>query len=707
MLLHWIKRIGIGLMMLLLSVGTANSAATAAWQDLFDGETLSGWVQRGGQAIYKVEDGAIVGITVPNTPNSFLCTEKTYGDFILELDFKVDPALNSGVQIRSQSLPEYQDGRVHGYQVEIDPSARAYTGGIYDEARRGWLVDLKENEEARKAFKQNEWNHFRIEAVGETIQTWLNGVPAASLKDSMTPSGFIALQVHATQSEQPMEVRWRNIRIRDLDQLGDGAQSADPFMGDWQGKSSDGSKTLVAQVIALGGGKYAARLLPEFDRRCEPLALMEGVESGGKLALKAGAWWGKIEAGRFTGGNKGAEALNFEMQRVERLSPTLGALPPEGAVVLFDGSSLDEWERIGGFPWLLNLGRQLGGEQRAAYLRSRVWSPRRQKAILEIGSDDGVKVWLEGTLVHANNVARGVTPGEDKVSIELKEGWNALLLKITQGGGDWAACARLVPAPGETLEGVTVAAEEAPQEEPSRGQTLGENQGYLMSWQVAGPYSKPGVEAGGLFDEVFPPEQDGQPDIAWAPFVQPPPSKEPQWRLVEGGAMEVAPRSGSLLSKRAFTDHRIHLEFRTPFMPDKRGQARGNSGVYVHGRYEIQVLDSYGLEGLDNDCGGIYKVSAPRVNMCAPPLQWQTYDITFQAPRFDPAGKKTRNARITVVHNGVPIHEDLELPGPTPGGIASDERPEPAPLFLQDHSDPVRYRNIWVVDFPAQLGENR
>lgn len=195
---------------------SVNRSENGKWKALFDGKTLNGWVQRGGKARYHVEDGAIVGTTVQHTPNSFLCTRKTYGNFILELEFKVDPSLNSGVQIRSQSLREYKNGRVHGYQVEIDPSERAWSGGIYDEARRGWLNDLKNNEAARKAFKNGQWNHFRIEAIGDSIKTWVNGVPAADLVDSMTPTGFIALQVHSTQSEKPLHVRWRNIRIQDL-----------------------------------------------------------------------------------------------------------------------------------------------------------------------------------------------------------------------------------------------------------------------------------------------------------------------------------------------------------------------------------------------------------------------------------------------------------------------------------------------------------
>lgn len=198
------------------AVGTAAAADEEGFVSLFDGKSLEGWMQRGGEAKYAVVEGTIVGTTVPKTPNSFLCTNKDYENFILEVEFKVDETLNSGIQIRSNSLPEYQKGRVHGYQVEIDTSERAWTGGIYDEGRRGWLNDLKENEPARKAFKHNEWNKFRVECNGDSIKTWLNGVAAADLKDSMTKTGFIALQVHSTKSEEPLTVRWRNVRIKVL-----------------------------------------------------------------------------------------------------------------------------------------------------------------------------------------------------------------------------------------------------------------------------------------------------------------------------------------------------------------------------------------------------------------------------------------------------------------------------------------------------------
>ncbi|MDR1667058.1 MAG: DUF1080 domain-containing protein [Bacteroidales bacterium] len=197
-----------------LSVGCAGNRD--GWEALFNGKDLKGWVQRGGDAEYKVEDHAITGISNPQA-SSFLCTEREYGDFILELELKADNTINSGIQIRSHSLPEYKSGRVFGYQVEIDPSSRGWSGGIYDEARTGWLYPVTPNNpEAITAFKNGDWNHYRIEAIGDNIKTWVNGIPVADLRVNLDASGFIALQIHGIKPESEAAgkaVQWRNIRI--------------------------------------------------------------------------------------------------------------------------------------------------------------------------------------------------------------------------------------------------------------------------------------------------------------------------------------------------------------------------------------------------------------------------------------------------------------------------------------------------------------
>jgi hypothetical protein len=191
--------------------------AQNGWTDLFNGKDLSGWKQLNGEAKYEVIDGVIVGTTVANTPNSFLCTEKDYADFVLELELFVDPQMNSGIQFRSQSLPDYNNGRVHGYQCEVDPSDRAWSAGIYDEARRGWLYPVDINPPAKKALKIDAWNTYRIECIGNSIRTWLNGIPVAHVIDDMTPKGFIALQVHGignNKEHEGLQIKWRNVRIK-------------------------------------------------------------------------------------------------------------------------------------------------------------------------------------------------------------------------------------------------------------------------------------------------------------------------------------------------------------------------------------------------------------------------------------------------------------------------------------------------------------
>ncbi len=162
-------------------------------------------------------------------------------------------------------------------------------------------------------------------------------------------------------------------------------------------------------------------------------------------------------------------------------------------------------------------------------------------------------------------------------------------------------------------------------------------------------------------------------------------------KLVEGGLLGVPART-----KQKFQDFTLHLEFRTPFMPKESGQKRGNSGMYLVDQYECQVLDSFGLTGENNECGGIYTVAKPIVNMCLPPLSWQTYDVDFRCARFDEAGKKTEDGVVTIKHNGIVIHDKLKLKA-TPGGAQKDEE-RPGALYLQDHSNPVHFRNIWIVE---------
>lgn len=185
--------------------------AQAQWQTLFNGKNLKGWTRVGGTAEYRVVDRAIEGISRTGTPNTFLRTDKEYGDFILEMLFRVDEGLNSGIQFRSHLT----DGRVRGYQYEIDPSARAWSGGVYDEARLGWLYPLTTNPAAQRAFRHGDWNKVRVEAVGNRIRTWINGVPAADVLDAQDASGFIALQVHAVGKPElaGKKVSWKEIRI--------------------------------------------------------------------------------------------------------------------------------------------------------------------------------------------------------------------------------------------------------------------------------------------------------------------------------------------------------------------------------------------------------------------------------------------------------------------------------------------------------------
>ena len=306
----------------------------------------------------------------------------------------------------------------------------------------------------------------------------------------------------------------------------------DPFVGDWSGTWSQGETKdphITAQVIALGDDEYQINILPKLYVRCPAYIEVIVKKKGNKLSFKEGDYHGEISGSKFKGGRKPGKGKKkkpakpgiFEMKKKTLVIPTMGKKPPKGAIVLFNGKNLNEWD-----------------------------------------------------------------------------------------------------APAE-------------------------------------------------------------------------------WKILGDGAMMSIPKKKTISSKRKFKDLKMHIEFRTPFLPKERGQGRGNSGVFVQDVFEVQVLDSYALDGFWNECGGLYKVAAPKVNACAPPLHWQAYDITYWAAKFDKSGKKTANPRMTVIHNGMPIHIEQELPYLTSHSQKGRDNPIPkdaGKIKLQAHGNYVQYRNIWVVD---------
>lgn len=421
--------------------------------------------------------------------------------------------------------------------------------------------------------------------------------------------------------------------------------------------------------------------------------------------------------------------------------------------------------------WMVNLGREVGGHNRVGYLRAFAFAPKAQPAMLELGSDDGVIAWLNGRVVHANSRPRPVRAGEDRARVTLEKGWNSLVLKICQGAGGWGACARFRELGDASIPGLKTHADlpkgwqakrlqprpQIGEDDPFVGEYKGTftpakgpgaaaqakvvpraGLGYLVVLltgepgqriELMGQYDGEQIafagEAGrvewqgsikakrlaatsaagrfGLEFTVRRSPTEGQKPPADAVVLLPfTPGHKPSldawtnatWEPLPDGRVRVG--KGTTRTKREFGDCRIHLEFRTPYERDRLGQARGNSGVYVQTRFEVQVLDSFGLVSTYQDCGAIYKVSPPLVNACLPQLAWQTYDITFQAARMSPDNKTLQRARITVLHNGIKIQDAVELPewkhGKAKDGIQQGS------LLLQDHHNPVQYRNIWLVE---------
>jgi hypothetical protein len=259
----------------LLAFAAAVPAAEQG-EPIFDGKTLNGWKTLGGGADYRVIDGTIVGSSRPGVPNSFLVTERDYGDFILEFDVRQDVGpTNSGVQFRSLSTPDFENGRVHGYQADIDPSDRQWSGGIYEEAQRGWFYTGEMNPPSKTLYKFGEWNHYRIEALGPRMRVWINGGPAADVIDDVKKSGFFGLQVHSINSadEAGRTTTWKNLlvqtqHLKPLPAMGifirnnlpnnlDPQEKAQGWRLLWDGKSGKGWRSAAAQKFPANGWSMA------------------------------------------------------------------------------------------------------------------------------------------------------------------------------------------------------------------------------------------------------------------------------------------------------------------------------------------------------------------------------------------------------------------------------------------------------------------
>jgi hypothetical protein len=317
--------------------------------------------------------------------------------------------------------------------------------------------------------------------------------------------------------------------------------SEDRFLGDWQGNWSQGwPRELVAQIIPRGGGNYTIQFLPVFDQRCAPLAVVSAKADGQKLTFDQDGWSGTVQGNQLTGtGPQRNASLSFKLSKVARLSPRLGAQPPDGAIVLFDGGDLDHWESDG----------RDGNEQIT-------W----QKL------DDCLRVWPP------------------------------------------------------------------------------------------------------LTEHAF---------------------------------------GAAIRTRRAWPSFQLHVEFRLPLIAEATGQTRANGGIIIeeYEFFEVQILDSYGLPGYWDECGAIYRKESPKFNMCAPPGQWQSYDITYSGPQVDRDGKLLASPRITVDLNGKRIHNDVELPYSERAARNRVEKPEmktPGRIVLQHHGDPIDFRNIWLVELPSK-----
>jgi len=457
----------------------------------------------------------------------------------------------------------------------------------------------------------------------------------------------------------------------------------DPIMGEYEGTYRPAKGAVVkgsARVVAEGDGRYRA-MITSGDLKADLKGMLAGREVQLDRPSEGDCVIGWSVAGPFTKDGIAAEDLLDTV------------FPPENP-----GAGNVEWHPVQAAPdkpCMVDLLKAVGGENRAAYLKAVVKSPVAQEAELSLGSDDGVKVWLNGRQVHANNAARGYEPDQDRVSVKLAKGENVLLLKVTQGGGDWAAGAALRPSGGSgRLEGVLGG-------KGAEASLTGRISGGSLRVTGLGEFDLKRVDRRSPTEGAKPPAGA----VVLLPFGSGPPSLD-EWtnaKWVPRPDGSVLVRDGDSRTKRDFGDVKMHVEFLVPYMPWARGQGRGNSGVYLQDRYEVQVLDSFGLPLASNECGGVYQVAVPKTSACLPPGMWQTYDIVFRAPRLKPDGSVAKPAVLTVEHNGILIHDRVVVPGPTGGGAEGNVAR--APLKLQDHGNPVRYRNIWLVELKDEAGK--
>lgn len=475
----------------------------------------------------------------------------------------------------------------------------------------------------------------------------------------------------------------------------------DPYMGDWLGTltRADGTAApLVAQIIALGKGNYRINLLNRFHSNEVPWAVIDAFERDGQLVQSQSErgkseWHFTFHDNSFDGNSAG---FSFAADRVMRKSKTLNAAPPDRAVMIFEGSSLDNFQPLRDFNGHLHLPGMHTGNC-CGYLRTRIWSEVDQPVLLQTAQNAMMKFILNGQLVYSTDTYQAPTRNNNKqfTMIQLNRGWNDVFVKLV-GYNATSTAIRITAPDGSFLQTIAEQNRLAKKETTTR-EFLRQSDQHLTVFEHSGPYFLEGKSMQDAFDHCFAPEENPESAI-WKP-LDITLKESDEWplvhRLVEG-TMEIF-QGGDIMTRQAFSDYILHIEFRIPFEPEKAGQYRGNSGVYLHCQYEIQVLDSYGLAPTYQDCGAAYYLKPPDVNMSLPPMQWQTYDIEFHAPRFDEDGNKLENARTTVYHNGVRIHNNIEFPQPTGGGM-SLELPRPESIHLQNHGSPVRYRNIWVFE---------